>query len=205
MKTLIILIGVAAVGALFVWYVSSRDTSSLLIDEEGVVVTLNKKSYQIKGQPVKSESLNFPTLNVLQTVLRQKDGSLLVFEEAETDDMYQYDFSAPRTLEMVFDADGINVLFQANNLYFAAVFIKDRRTINAIFRQSDEQKLTMLYGFDDTEFLDIIKTFGHTETDYGRELKYGGLVTNDQDSVVKTNWSIPLHAIDALIVPSDIH
>jgi glycogen debranching enzyme len=53
--------------------------------------------------------------------------------------------------------------------------------------------------------LDIIKTFGHTETDYGRELKYGGLVTDDQDSIVKTNWSIPLHAIDALIVPSDIH
>ncbi|OQX57570.1 MAG: hypothetical protein B5M52_07115 [Helicobacteraceae bacterium 4484_230] len=206
MKTLIILIGIAAVGALFIWYVSTRDTSSLMSDKDGVHVALNKKSILIKAGPVKEESLKFPTLNVQQSILRQKDGNLLVFEEAETDDMYQYNFSASKTVQMVFDADGASVLFQANNLYFFTVSMKDRKSINVIFRQSDDQKLTMIYGFNDAEFMNIIKTLGGPEArSHGGESAYSGFVADDQNSVVKTKWGITLNDVDSLIVPSDIH
>ncbi len=197
-----IIIFIAAVAA-FIWYIYTRDVSSLGLSEDKITISVNRKSTLITVQLIEEKSLDFQTVHVQQKILEREDGSLLVLEESKTDEMYQYNFSTAKSVQMILDAKKINMLLQANNLYFAQAVMKNRETLNVIFRQSNDQSLTLLYGLGDTEFTEIIEALKSSEAPLESDVTHDVVMMDNPEYAVKTEWSTPLHAIDGLIAPSD--
>ena len=188
--------------ALFVWYISSRDVSSLKMSDAKATVTLNKARASINGKVTEKQSLNFKTVAIEQKIFKSGDGALLVFEHAVTDDLYQFDHATPISVRMIFDAKEIILVFQANNLYFARLEMKNRDWLNIIFMQSEDQSLTLLYGLSDTAFIRVIEEIGGGMPER-MEIVHDAAVTKDPEHVVTTQWNTLMHTVDSLIVPID--
>ena len=104
---------------------------------------------------------------------------------------------------MILDAKKINMLFQADSLYFAQAAMKNGEKLNTIFRQSDDQSLTLLYGLGDTEFLGIIEALKSSGDPLVSDMALNIQMIDHPKYAVKTTWSTRLHAIDGLISPLD--
>lgn len=104
---------------------------------------------------------------------------------------------------MILDAKKINILFQADNLYFAQAVMKNSEILNTVFRQSDDQSLTLLYGLGDTEFLEIIEALKSSGASLKSLMTHDVLMINNPKYAIKTKWSTRLHSIGGLITPLD--
>ncbi len=202
-KIALILTIVIAVIAAFIWYISTRDTSALILDQEKLTVSINKNLSSLNVEEVEKKSLEFNTLQVKQTILKREDESLIVLEETATDDRYQYNFSTPTSAYMALNAREINIIFQSNNLYFLQAKLQSRKMLNVIARQSDDQSLSMLYGMNSIDFQQIISDLTENETRLENELTPDAITLSDLKNALQTNWSTSLHAIDGLITSSD--
>jgi|GEM_PF-5472102 len=200
MMKIIILIAVLSA---FAWYMYTKDVSSLELSQDKITIALNKKSISISVRQIEEKNLSFQTLQVKQKILERTDGSLLVWEESRTDGEYQYNFPASKSVQMILYAKKINILFQASNLYGAQVIIKNGEVLNAIFRQSDDQSLTLLYGLSDMEFLETIKELKSSEVLLESSMVHDVLRLDNPKYAIKTGWSTRLHTIDGLITPVD--
>ncbi len=203
MLKILIFIAVIVAIAAFIWYISSRDTSALALTQDKITISLNKNKTILNTDVMDKNSKGFNTLQVTQTILEHNDEGILVLEESETDSMYQYNFSTLTSTYMVFAAREINLLLQANNLYIAQVKLQNRKVLNVIARQSNDQSLSLLYGMSDTLFLSIINALWDGNTSMENEMWYDAMMLNTQENAIQTEWSTPLHAIDGLITPSD--
>jgi len=202
-KIALILTIVIAVIAAFIWYISTRDTSALILDQEKLTVSINKNLSSLNVEEVEKKSLEFNTLQVKQTILKREDESLIVLEETATDDRYQYNFSTPTSAYMALNAREINIIFQSNNLYFLQAKLQSRKMLNVIARQSDDQSLSMLYGMNSIDFQQIISDLTENETRLENELTPDAITLSDLKNALQTHWSTSLHAIDGLITSSD--
>ncbi len=202
LKILIITAALIAISA-FVWYISTRDTSSLALTENKITLSLNKNKTVLNADILDKISMEFKTLQITQTILKLEDKTLLVFEESNTDNMYQYNFSTPTSIYMALGAREINLLLQSNNLYFAQVKLQNRKYLNVIARQSDDQSLTLLYGMSDTLLLNIIHALWEGNTSMENEMWQNAMTISTQEDAILTEWSTPLHAIEGLVTPSD--
>ncbi len=200
MMKIIILIAVLSA---FVWYMYTKDVSSLELSQDKITIALNKKSISISVRQTEEKNLSFQTLQVKQKILERTNGSLLAWEESTTDGEYQYNFPTPKSVQMILHAKKINILFQASSLYGAQVIIKNDEVLNIIFRQSDDQSLTLLYGLSDMEFLEIIKALKSSEVPLESSMVHDVLRLDNPKYAIKTEWSTRLHAIDGLITPVD--
>lgn len=124
-------------------------------------------------------------------------------EETRTNERYQYNFSAPKSVQMILDAKKVNIPFQADNLYFAQVVMENGEILNIIFRQSDDQFLTLLYGLGDTEFLGIIEALKFSRVPLESDVAHNVQMIDHPKYAVKTTWSTRLQATDGLISPLD--
>lgn len=192
-----------AVLSAFVWYIYTKDVSSLELSQDKITIALNKKSISISVHQIEEKNLSFQTLQVKQKILERTDGSLLVWEESRTDGGYQYNFPAPKSVQMILHAKRINILFQTASLYGAQVIMKNGEVLNAIFRQSDDQSLTLLYGLSDMEFLETIKALKFSEVPLESSMVHDILRLDNPKYAIKTEWSTRLHTIGGLIAPVD--
>jgi len=203
LKIFIIAAIIVLIAAAFAWYIYTRDVSTLTLTQDKLTISINKNSVSLNVKEVENETQEFSALQVTQTILEQEDGSMLVLEESSTDNMYQYNFSTPTSVYMILGAREINLLLQSNNLYVIQVKLHNRKVLNIIARQSDDQSLSLLYGMSNTQFLHIINALWDGDTSMENEMWHDALTINAQEDAVLAKWSTPLHAIDGLITPSD--
>ncbi len=200
MMKIIILIAVLSA---FVWYMYTKDVSSLELSQDKITIALNKKSISISIRQIEEKNLSFQTLQVKQQILERPDGSLLMWEKSATDGKYQYNFPASKSVQMILHSKQIIILFQASGLYGAQVIMKNGEVLNIFFRHSDDQSLTLLYGLSDMEFLKIIKALKSSEVPLESSMVHNILRLDNPKHAIKTEWSTHLHAIDGLITPVD--
>ncbi len=199
LKITILIVALAA----FVWYLYTKDVTSLELSQDKITIALNQKSTSINVQQIEAKSLSFQTLQVNQKILERRDGSLLVWEESETDGQYQYNDPAPKSVQMILDAKKMTLWFQTGSLYCAQAILKSDEVLNVIFRQGDDQSLTLLYGLSDMEFLEIIKRLKPSKVPLESSIVHDVLRLDNPKYATQTKWSTRLHAIDGLITPVD--
>jgi len=191
-------------GVLLLMLLSGCSTSTLVLNNnDEVVLTYNDKSIEAAGKTLKKNQFVFSTIIIDQNVLQFKDKSLLVYESTTVDLNYMYKYATQTSVEMIFDAKKIKTIYRRNNLYFFQMMLKNGKVLNAMVQQSNDQTLSMVYGFSNIQFRKILGQVEGSETKLSK-LKTENIETfNDLKSAVKSEWNMKMINIDSLIVVND--
>lgn len=121
-------------------------TSNLSYQNENINLRIDNASLQVHGVTLEKKLDNFSTLFLTQKLLRLDDGSLVVFEDAETDMQYRFEPTTPRSIKIIFDAKQVIRVHYNTFIYAFQVVQKDNRVLNVLVAQSYDQELQMVYG-----------------------------------------------------------
>jgi len=197
-----ILKGVFGFFALF--FLSGCLTSTLVLNNNSeVILSYNNKKIEAKGELLEQNHLVFANIDVSQHVLRFKNNRVLVFESTDVSTYYQYNFSTRHSIEMIFDAKYAIIVYRRNNLYVLQIVLKNNKVINAFVQQSDDQKLSMIYGLDTKEFANVVNSIKEPDASIGKIRENNILIFDDPKMAVHTKWSVKMINIDSLLRPSD--
>jgi len=132
---------------------SCSTSSTLKYEKSNLNLQIEDKRIQVPSTQIKSTRENFSSLFLEQKLLRLNDGSLVMFEEAETDMQYMFDPPTTRTISVVFDAINVVKVYEKNFIYAYQLVLKDHRVLNIIVSQGYDQELQMVYGMSTKQFI----------------------------------------------------
>ncbi len=191
-------------GVVLLMLLSGCSTSTLVLNNnDEVVLTYNDKSIEAAGKTLKKNQFVFSTIIIDQNVLQFKDKSLLVYESTTVDLNYMYKYATQTSVEMIFDAKKIKTIYRRNNLYFFQLILKNGKVLNAMVQQSNDQTLSMVYGFSNMQFRKILGQVEGSETTFSKLKTENIEIFNDPKSAVKSEWNMKMINIDSLIVVND--
>ncbi len=177
-------------------------TSSLNIGaDDTLALTYGKEKLSARGLTLDRKSDSYPELELHQRIIELDDNSLIVYEEVETDEKYQFQHATQNSIKMIFDAKKLTLLYQRNNLYFVQLELKDGTYLNVIAQQSDMQSFTQLYGFSNMQMKKIIKTI--SKEDKKITFNDNVVIFEHFEGSYISKWSTKLIAIDGLMTLSD--
>lgn len=127
--------------------------------DQKLTLSLNNIVQQFNGKTVAQQRKNFSSLFLTQKVLRMDDGSVLVYEDGYTDPNFQFEQITSYSIRVIFEARSLYRVYSKDNLYFYQVALSNGHIINLITQQSDNQKLTMLYGMSTKSMNTLISKF----------------------------------------------
>lgn len=130
--------------------------ATLEYDDTNINLKIAQKRIQVPGTQIQSNKENFSILFLEQKLLRLEDGSLVMFEEAETDMQYMFDPTTTRTISVVFDSLKAVKVYEKDFIYAYQLVLKDHRVLNIIVSQGYDQELQMVYGMDNIQFIKIL-------------------------------------------------
>lgn len=141
---------------LIILLINGCATSNLSYGNDQLNLRINDRSLQVHGETLANKNDNFSSLFLTRKLLRLDDGSLVVFEDAQTDMQYQFDPTTTRSIQIIFEAKKvINVHF--NTFIFAyQVVLKDNRVLNVLVSQGYDQELQMVYGMSTEKMYDML-------------------------------------------------
>ncbi len=141
----------------FALLLSGCATPNLSYNNEQLNLKVKNNNLQIHGTKLKQERENFSTLFLTQDLLRLDDGSLVMYEYAETDMQYQFDPTTTRSIGIIFDARSVNKVYENSLLFAYQVILQDNRVLNLIVSQSYDQELIMLYGMSTSKLNSMLR------------------------------------------------
>jgi len=125
----------------------------LKFDNSTLNLQVEKKRIQVPSTQVKINKENFSSLFLEQKLLRLDDGSLVMYEEAETDMQYMFEPPTITTIKVVFDAKKVIPIYEKDFIFGYQLLLKDNRVLNIIVSQGYDQELQMVYGMSNQQFL----------------------------------------------------
>ncbi|MBL0709074.1 MAG: hypothetical protein JJW00_08510 [Sulfurimonas sp.] len=177
-------------------------SSSLKLDKnDNLVLKYNSKNLELANSVKERKSLNFKDLFVTIYKLQNKQGRVLFYEEAQTDESFEFNYGGLYTLMYVFD-DRLEYeeVYKRNNLRLVQLKLKNSSYLNVMIQDGDTQSYTFSYGFSNKEFLSIAKKIKVKEEEKIKKLKYEA-ITFSESSKPLSNWNDILIFFTPLIVP----
>jgi len=132
-------------------------TSNLDYNNGQIQAQVDNAQLHIQGSIVKQQRENFKTLFLTQNLLRLEDGSLLMYENAETDFQYQFEPTTTRSIRIIFDAKSIHKVYEESLFFAYQLVLQDNRILNIIVSQKYDQELKMVYGMSTSKFNSLLK------------------------------------------------
>lgn len=150
---LISLLGTAAI-------ITACSTSDLSYRNDALVLQIEGRSLQMKSSVIGERMENFSTLIVKQQLLKNHDGTVLVYEKARTDDRYEFYLPTVDTIKIVFDARDIHVIYLNHSVYMMQLLLTDGSVLNLMAEQLEDQSLNMVYGMSNKEMNRLLGQMG---------------------------------------------
>lgn len=135
-------------------------TSELSYENDNINLRIENNSLQVHGVTLEEKHDNFSTLFLTQKLLRLDDGSLVVYEEADTDMQYRFDPTTPRSIDIIFDAKKVIRVHYNTFVYAFQVILKDNRVLNVLVAQGYDQELQMVYGMSTDKLNSMLRKLG---------------------------------------------
>jgi len=135
-------------------------SSTLKYENSNLNLQIADKRIQVPSTQIKLTKENFGSLFLEQKLLRLDDGSLVMYEEAETDMQYVFDPTTTRTISVVFDAAKVVRIYEKDFIFAYQLVLKDRRVLNIIVSQGYDQELQMVYGMSTKQFVTALNRLG---------------------------------------------
>lgn len=132
-------------------------TSNLNYRNGQLSIQMSDQNLQLQGIQVKQNRENFAILFLTQSLLRLDDGSMVMYEDARTDLLYQFDPPTTRLISVLFDAKSVARVYTNAFLYAYQLVLQDNRILNVLVSQSYEQELQMVYGMSTRKLNSMLK------------------------------------------------
>ena len=145
------------VSLVLILLISACATSNISYKNEQLSLQINDSHLQIHGTQLKQHRENFSTLFLTQNLLRLDDGSIVMYEEAQTDMQYQFDPTTIRSIGIIFDAKRVVKVYYKALVYAFQVILKDNRVLNVLATQGYDQKLQIVYGMSTEKLNSMLK------------------------------------------------
>lgn len=173
-------------------------TSNLSYKNEQVNIRIDKTSLNMHGMPLEKKNENFSTLFLTQNLLRLDDGSLVVFEEADTDLQYRFEPTTPRSIKVIFDAKRVIKVHYNTFIYAFQVVLKNNKVLNVLAAQGFDQELQMVYGMSTERLNDMLRKLGQD----AKPAYYKNVIDlRHEPSPYLSQWDVQKVHIVPLVVP----
>lgn len=133
--------------------------ASLKYQDDTLNLQIAQKRLTVPSKQIKVNRENFSILFLEQKLLRLDDGSMVMYEEAETDMQYMFDPTTTRTISVVFDAKNVVKVYEKDFIFAYQLVLKDQRVLNIIVSQGYDQELQMVYGMSTKQFVKTLNRF----------------------------------------------
>jgi hypothetical protein len=177
-------------------------TSSLNLNKEKeLVLKYNADALILTNKVVDSKFLNFKDLFVKIYKLEDEKGRILFYEDARTEQNFEFNYSGLYTVMYIFDdRKKYNVLYKRNNLKLVQLYLKNKTYLNVMIQASDSQKYSYVYGFSNKEFMEIAQKIKIKEIGEIKALKDESIVLNSSSKAL-SNWNDEVVFFTPLISP----
>jgi hypothetical protein len=172
--------------------------SKLSYKNEQLQLQVKDAHLQLHGTQLKQQRENFSTLFLTQDLLRLDDGSIVMYENAQTDMQYQFDPTTTRSIGIIFDARSVNKVYENSLLFAYQVVLKDNRVLNMIVSQGYDQELIMVYGMSTSKLNSMLR-----ELDPNAPSAYykHSINLNNEKNPLMSRWTTYKIHIVPLVVP----
>ncbi len=173
-------------------------TANLTYQNSAVHLQLDDEHFQVEGKTLHQYTDNYANLFLVQKLLRLKDGSIIIYEEAKTDDLYEFNYSAIPTIKAVFDARSVTQIYFKSSFYLLQLTLQDGSILNLAAENIDDQRLAYVYGMNTGEFKKMIKKL----TIQNVPLQTQRVVTLSNDkSAIQSRWNTKKINFIPLVTP----
>jgi hypothetical protein len=167
-------------------------------DHKQLMLQLDKNRLLLPGQVIGEKRDNFNSLYLSRKLIRLNDGTLLVYEDAQTDLSYEFEPMITRTVKIVFEAVRISTIYAKNNLFAYQLLLENGKVLNVIAQQSDTQELRLLYGMGTLRLKHILKAL---DPDASVAPYRQVLQLRDPSHALLTRWDVQKVHLIPLVVP----
>ncbi len=136
---------------------SGCKTASLSYAQGELSLQVNQNHLTVNGTTLSSRDDSFGNLYLRQEIIKLKDASIVVYERARTDDLYEFNLLPMQTIRILFDAYKINVIYFKSSFYLIQMILRDGRILNMAVEQFDDQQLSFVYGMNNAQLRNIQK------------------------------------------------
>ena len=184
---------------LFALLLTACSSPSILeYDNTQLNLQIEEKRLHIPGKMVKLNKENFSILFLEQKLLQLDNGTLVMYEEANTDMQYVFHPTTTTTIKTVFDAVKVARVYTKDFIFAYQLVLKDNRVLNIIASQNFDQELQMVYGMSNVQLVKALNRLGANI----QGLPYQNAIElkNEQNPILSkwTTWKINSHP---LVVP----
>ncbi len=178
--------------------VSGCSISNLNYDNKHLTLQVDKKYLQLHGTLLKQHRDSFRSLYLTQKVLRLDEGDLVVYEDARTDMLYEFEPTTMRSIKVIFEAKSVIRVYAKSHLYAYQLILKDGRLLNIVAQQDDSQRLRFVYGLSTVQLNKMLK-----QLDLDARGAYYKQVIGIKDThhAILSKWNVQKVHFEPLVVP----
>jgi hypothetical protein len=163
-----------------------------------IYLQIEDTTTQLSAVPVATKRTNFKSLFLTQSVLRTKEGNLVVYEDARTDLDYEFEPTLMRIINVIFDSRKKVALYIHGHLHAYQVILPDGKVLNLLAQQDNTQHLKLFYGMSTPQLNRILKKLDPSAP----AAHYSRVVTlNDPQHAIMTKWDDMKVHFYPLVVP----
>jgi hypothetical protein len=172
--------------------------ATLQYDNTHIKLQVAEKRIQVAGKQIKVNKENFSILFLEQKLLRLKDGSLVMFEKAETDMQYMFEPTTTRSISVIFDTVNVLKVYEKDFIFAYQLLLKDQRVLNIIISQGYDQEMQMVYGMSSEQFVKTLNRLNANITSV--PYKHAIELKNEPNPLISnwTTWKINFYP---LVIP----
>ncbi len=173
--------------SLILFALSGCATSNLSYNNRYVTLQTDKKFVQLDGRLIRVHSEGFGSLYLTQKVLRLAEGNIVVYEDAQTDSLYEFEPGITRSIKVIFDSRRTAIIYAKNHLFAYQLLLQNGRVLNVIAQQDYSQRLRILYGMSSAQLDKILKALDPN----ARHAYYRNVITlHKADSAILSKWNV---------------
>ncbi len=137
--------------------------SQLTYENNELGLQVDDNHISAKGTTLYHHTDNYANLFLSQRVLRLNNGSIVTYEEARTDSLYEFNLVPRLTIKAVFEAREVRQVYFKSSFYLIQLILKDGSVLNIAAEQFDDQRLAYVYGISTGELRKLLKKLGANE------------------------------------------
>jgi hypothetical protein len=178
--------------------ISGCGMSNLSYDNKQLTLQVEKAFLQLDGILLKQRRDNFSSLYLTQKVLRLNEGNLVVYEDASTDILYEFEPTTTRSIQIIFEAKSIIRVYAKSHLYAYQLILKDGRILNVVAQQNESQQLRFVYGMNTDQLNKMLKQLDpDAKGAYYKQV----IRLQDEHHAIFSKWDVQKIHFVPLVVP----
>ncbi|RRS32643.1 MAG: hypothetical protein P794_00865 [Epsilonproteobacteria bacterium (ex Lamellibrachia satsuma)] len=166
---------------------SGCGTSNLNYNNQQLTLQADKKFVQMNGTLLKIRRDSYGSLYLSQKILRLDEGNVVVYEDARTDILYEFEPNITRSIKVIFESKSTVIIYGKDHLYAYQLILQNGKILNVIAQQDDSQRLRMVYGMSSVQLDKILNRLDpNAKRAYYRKV----ITVKEPNKAILSKWNV---------------